>query len=705
MKLLSKIMLTVFLLAMEYANYACAAVSDEARLPFRVMDIRHGLPESRIRGIAQLSDGRMVFLSPGNLTVYDWSGRTSIRIDESKIVALPSYHSYKRMMVDDLDKVWVKDDNRLFAFDATLGQQLDASGIIKELECDSIGNFFASKDGWYVCVSTSGDLYFRNSGGASFLLGNIADTPFNQLERAEKSGSRLILCYRAGLIIGYDIALRKRLFQETLTDAEERKKAFKGVYSCMIGDTLAVSVNYEGYKDASLAFYDTGNQRQISKVDIPFHINDMLLMPEGRVLVAGDSLAAIDRPYSSVSMLVCPVAPEVHGGAGHSPEIYCLYRDMYGSLWLGSLEAGILYRGNSDECIVKMYSSPYPYSRVPVFCSPRAARLAERYAPGITNCSYLSPDSTLFLGTRNGLIVIGKDDDIITTITQEDGLDADNVHAVTSDSEGRLWLTTPSGINMLKRISDSSFRITVFGVLDGLSLEGREFRPNELCVDSSGFLCASFAGGHCVISLSDSIPPRYYSLSGSRMHGDDASGNVWPIAAGVVVALVLVVCVFYPKMRRVAKDRAADTESESVQDRMKVDNTDFLKNVSAIESRDPDRDFLLKVKEAIENNISDPDFTVERLSGILAMDRITLFRKMKRLTEFTPSNYIREVRMIRAESLLLSNSNLPISEIAYSVGFGNPKYFTQLFRERFGATPSEYRKGRIVDSSEKDDKI
>ncbi len=60
------------------------------------------------------------------------------------------------------------------------------------------------------------------------------------------------------------------------------------------------------------------------------------------------------------------------------------------------------------------------------------------------------------------------------------------------------------------------------------------------------------------------------------------------------------------------------------------------------------------------------------------------------LTGITPSEYLRTKSIKYAEHLLRS-SDLNISEIAYKVGFNNPRYFTKYFQEAYGVTPSQYQ--------------
>jgi signal transduction histidine kinase/ligand-binding sensor domain-containing protein/DNA-binding response OmpR family regulator len=116
---------------------------------------------------------------------------------------------------------------------------------------------------------------------------------------------------------------------------------------------------------------------------------------------------------------------------------------------------------------------------------------------------------------------------------------------------------------------------------------------------------------------------------------------------------------------------------------------------SEIVIRSMDEEFITKAVKVVEDNIANAEFTVEELSSEMAMSRMYLYKKLLSLTGKTPVEFIRIIRMRRAASLL-GKSQLTVSEIAYQVGFNNPKYFAKLFKEEFKVLPTEYRKKEIV---------
>ena len=115
---------------------------------------------------------------------------------------------------------------------------------------------------------------------------------------------------------------------------------------------------------------------------------------------------------------------------------------------------------------------------------------------------------------------------------------------------------------------------------------------------------------------------------------------------------------------------------------------DFVTKNSTTPQED---EFMLKVRKAVEDNLDDEDFGIMQLCRAVNLSRAQLHNKIKALTGRSTSNYIRTIRLHHAKELL-RNPNLNISQVAYEVGFRDPKYFSRTFAEEFGKLPNEMRK-------------
>ncbi len=100
--------------------------------------------------------------------------------------------------------------------------------------------------------------------------------------------------------------------------------------------------------------------------------------------------------------------------------------------------------------------------------------------------------------------------------------------------------------------------------------------------------------------------------------------------------------------------------------------------------------FLGKADGAILEHLEDEDFSVNHLADAICLSRSQVHRKIKAITGYSTSIYIRMKRLQKAKELL-TVEDLTISEIAYRVGFKSPVYFSQIFRKTFGESPTESR--------------
>lgn len=98
---------------------------------------------------------------------------------------------------------------------------------------------------------------------------------------------------------------------------------------------------------------------------------------------------------------------------------------------------------------------------------------------------------------------------------------------------------------------------------------------------------------------------------------------------------------------------------------------------------------LQRALEIVEKNLADPLFGVEKLASEMNMSRASLHAKLKSITGFSPSDFIRNIRLKRAATLIANNVD-NISQIAFKVGFEDQSYFTKVFKKQFGTTPSQF---------------
>ncbi|TDD99364.1 substrate-binding domain-containing protein [Flavobacterium cellulosilyticum] len=103
-----------------------------------------------------------------------------------------------------------------------------------------------------------------------------------------------------------------------------------------------------------------------------------------------------------------------------------------------------------------------------------------------------------------------------------------------------------------------------------------------------------------------------------------------------------------------------------------------------------EQNFLRKLNEYINQNIYQSDYTVEDLASDLNISRVQLYRKVKAILGISVSDYINNIRLEKSTELLLSTKQ-NISEIAFSIGFSSPYYFSNVFKKKYGISPKDFR--------------
>lgn len=111
-----------------------------------------------------------------------------------------------------------------------------------------------------------------------------------------------------------------------------------------------------------------------------------------------------------------------------------------------------------------------------------------------------------------------------------------------------------------------------------------------------------------------------------------------------------------------------------------------------------DKDFIMKVVELIEANLNEPELNAAMLEQELKLSKMTLYRKIKSITDMTPGEFIRHHRIRKVASLLVQ-TDLPVLDIFYRTGFNNQSYFFREFKKQYQCSPNEYRaKHRLSES-------
>ena len=111
--------------------------------------------------------------------------------------------------------------------------------------------------------------------------------------------------------------------------------------------------------------------------------------------------------------------------------------------------------------------------------------------------------------------------------------------------------------------------------------------------------------------------------------------------------------------------------------------------VEDIKMKSPDDKLLERVMSVINKNIGNSELSVDKIADEVGISRVHLHRKMKELTGQTPHDFIRNIRLKKAATLL-SSGDMNVSEIMYACGFSNAASFSTVFKKLYGLSPREY---------------
>ena len=667
------------------------------------IDMRHGLPESRVRGLHILSDGRLAVLTAGYLCVFDGNTFRSNPIDPGKGVRIESIGKNRMMFQDSVGRIWVKtpvtrlDAARVHVFNGQVDRDITET-VLGHIEGVGIRGLFGDESGnvWIIDKeNTLGRLVDGNVKTDLNLSMIGSDVPVGLSVRS----GRIYLLYENGkvCVVNKDSGLLEFVSSPSLPKGDFR---LLNTGIKWHGDSLWLSFYSPFDKNTGLIAVlntadGTWNLRQFPKI-----INEFLVNDDG----------SITYDFKDPDVEVSSIASDGNRG-----------------VWIGTSTEGLRYINPIRLRLVGYSDSVYKRPKTGYYPTERSCNIGEKYARGLVNSS--AEDSVtgyVYLGTRKGLFVIDGNDRMVGIIDEKYGLPNNNVQSVVANvgcsdvnsDSGDVWFATATGLSRLRHTSEDSFEVINIGILDGLDLGGKEFMSQSMMTDSCGRLTVAYPGGYCFLDPSDVRDGDYvvYSFPAVSAESSMETGGVkwlrilwWTVG---ILAIGCLCCVFLFRRKRNQVSAVENITSESTtetynpvvddigSDNGTVDIGQVYNNlVSKVkeESRPPadesqviDKDFEKRLYGIISRHIDDESLNVASLSSIMAMDRTNLYRKMQSMFGLSPSVYIRNIRL-EAAARLLRETDLSVADIAMRTGFSSAKYLSAIFKEKYGVLPTKYR--------------
>ncbi len=392
---------------------------------FSPINTSNGLSDNRVRAIAQLSDGRMVFSTEGLVNIYDGTEFSYLHADDSKAYHVPNYNGFHRFFLDAENRLWLKNQTKLVCFD--LLTELFVANIDSLFRSSGINNpvidFFvdAHQNSWY--LTNSNDLFFKRKGekeATVFVsqLPNLQDKT-EQLFHAEVRDSQVFLFYKSGQLDCYNLENKKLLYTEN--PFGDNPNRYARTLIVVPHNQYLYQLRSGTFSGGMVVRYDY-LKRKWDELFKDIWQNDLFVDAEGNSWTC--SKAGLRKNDASLKEVSHTALFKLSDGESLEAEISNQFIDRDGGLWLGTESNGLLYY-HPDRFKFKNYDASF-------FNISDNKRLA-------IHCM-IDYHHDLLVGTENGLYHYSSDRKSFQLFS---GIPADAFcNQLVRDSKNRTWLCT-----------------------------------------------------------------------------------------------------------------------------------------------------------------------------------------------------------------------------------------------------------------------
>ena len=378
-------------------------------------------------------------------------------------------------------------------------------------------------------------------------------------------------------------------------------------------------------------------------------------------------------------------------------EVECLIRDEMAEITVRDTGKGI-----SNEDVKNVFDRFFQVDKVHPTGSGIGLSLAkafvEMHGGKITVESKLGVGST-FSVTLPIRHVAEKPVENVVTITSKDiesELDIIDLPEIMIDAEKPVLLAIDDNediLNLVGRLLGDEYNIlTANNGKDGLKMASK-YIPDVIICD---VMMPIMDGLECTRKLKEEVSTSHIpilmltacSMDEQRIQGLESGADAY-------IAKPFNIEILNAQLRNLIKNRAiikniagnglVNRNTEIKHQEEKRDVEKLRRGASAV-----DNEFYQRFVSLVEKNMDDPELNVDRLATEMGFARSQFYRKMKALTNYSPVELLRQMRLKRARQLLTTTEK-SISQVGYEVGFASAAYFSKCFHDEFGETPSQLR--------------
>lgn len=671
-------------------------------IEFSSLNNRDGLSNSQVNAILKDKTGYVWFGTQSGLNRFDGFRMKTFLYSATNQTSLANNY-VDELQEDNEGKIWVHTSVGYCVYDPTTEQfdrkpevwlkTINVEGVPQRLLVDSQKNM-------WIQVWGKGLYYYNVKNETTYLFkyvkkpksGCLMDGDISSLKDVD---GKLLVTYGDGMLCLLDGDKQSALWYNTFLK-DHRLCGDNGAYSFVENNhTFWVSTTTEAYVFNSLNRQWLSTRSYLAQRGILVPVNDRIVIRDLQVNANGALWVATDHHglfYIDFKTKACHqyVHSNVRGSIVDN-SLQKVYIDNFGAVWVGSYKNGVAYYSPSsskfntiplgDVCTITQDLAGN------LWCGTNAHLESMRVAPVIAT--------------------VHKAEDTMEETVDEGG-SSDALYGVHRSSQ----TAKPARKNYVAKVllvdDSDDFRefmrdvLTDYQVIEAVNGQDAwqkiiEVRPDVILSDVMMPVMDGIELCRMVKSNEETASIPFVMLTARlaaehRVEGLESGADDYITKPFNIDMLNLRIRNLLGWARRSARRSFLDKNKEEMKDSSQPKERAIPKGeLGDFEMTANDRKFLEDVDKYIKDMMGDPDTSVESMSAHLCMSRVQLYKRMVSLTGTTPSEYLRAKRIKRAEELIHSDE-LNISEIAYTVGFNNPRYFSKYFQEAYGLTPSQYKK-------------
>lgn len=671
-------------------------------IEFSSLNNRDGLSNSQVNAILKDKTGYVWFGTQSGLNRFDGFRMKTFLYSATNQTSLANNY-VDELQEDNEGKIWVHTSVGYCVYDPTTEQfdrkpevwlkTINVEGVPQRLLVDSQKNM-------WIQVWGKGLYYYNVKNETTYLFkyvkkpksGCLMDRDISSLKDVD---GKLLVTYGDGTLCLLDGDKQSALWYNTFLK-DHRLCGDNGAYSFVENNhTFWVSTTTEAYVFNSLNRQWLSTRSYLAQRGILVPVNDRIVIRDLQVNANGALWVATDHHglfYIDFKTKACHqyVHSNVRGSIVDN-SLQKVYIDNFGAVWVGSYKNGVAYYSPSsskfntiplgDVCTITQDLAGN------LWCGTNAHLESMRVAPVIAT--------------------VHKAEDTMEETVDEGG-SSDALYGVHRSSQ-TAKPTRKNYVAKVLLVDDSDdFRefmrdvLTDYQVIEAVNGQDAwqkiiEVRSDVILSDVMMPVMDGIELCRMVKSNEETASIPFVMLTARlaaehRVEGLESGADDYITKPFNIDMLNLRIRNLLGWARRSARRSFLDKNKEEKKDSSQPKERAIPKGeLGDFEMTANDRKFLADVDKYIKDMMGDPDTSVESMSAHLCMSRVQLYKRMVSLTGTTPSEYLRAKRIKRAEELIHSDE-LNISEIAYTVGFNNPRYFSKYFQEAYGLTPSQYKK-------------